>query len=68
MAPCNLGSFINESLESAGSAKSRIIGPGVRWYITRRSYLDVSYQMITAESSSGKTDSNLISTNLKIFF
>jgi hypothetical protein len=58
----------NESMESAGSGKSRIIGPGVRWYITKRSYLEAFYQMITTESSSGKTDSNLISTNLKLFF
>ena len=58
----------NESIESAGSGKSRIIGPGVRWYITKRSYLDVFYQMITTESSSEKTDSNLIGANLRIFF
>jgi hypothetical protein len=58
----------NETIESAGNEKSRIIGPGVRWYITKRSYLDVSYQMITTESSSVKTDSNLASANLRLFF
>ncbi len=59
--------FYNESLESLGSGKSRTISPGVRWYITKRSYLDVSYQLITNESSSGKSDSNIIGATLKIF-
>ena len=35
--------FYNENL-TTGNVKERIINPGVRWNITKRSYLDLSYQ------------------------
>jgi hypothetical protein len=58
----------NETLRSEDNGKDRIINPGVRWNITRRSYLDVSYQLISSKSNTQKTDLKLFSTNLKIFF
>ncbi len=58
----------NESLSSQDNSKSRIITPSVRWNITSRSYLDVSYQMINSSSKSQTSDSNGVSANLKIFF
>ena len=60
--------FYNENLTSGEGGKERIIGPGLRWNITRRSFLDLSYQKIESQSGSQKTDSNLFSANLKIFF
>jgi hypothetical protein len=58
----------NENLRSEINEKERIVTPSVRWNITRRSYLDVSYQIIRTRSDLEKTDSKFLSTNLKIFF
>ena len=57
----------NENL-TTGGIKERIINPGVRWNITKRSYLDLSYQIIKSESEAQKIDSNFFSATLKIFF
>ncbi len=50
--------------------RSRIIQPTVRWYLgaRRRSYLDLSYQRLNAEAGSTETESNIISSTLKIYF
>ena len=58
----------NENLRSEINEKERILTPSVRWNITKRSYLDVSYQITRTRSDLEKTDSNFFSTNLKIFF
>jgi hypothetical protein len=57
----------NENL-TTGGIRERIINPGVRWNITRVSYLDLSYQFIKSESETQKIDSNFFSATLKIFF
>ncbi len=57
----------NESILSENNQKSRLITPSVRWNITRRSYLDLSYQYIHTSSKSEKSDSNGFSASLKIF-
>jgi hypothetical protein len=57
----------NENL-TTGGIKERIINPGVRWNITKRSYLDLSYQFIMNESTGLKEDSNFFNATLKIFF
>jgi len=57
----------NEMIISENNQKNRLITPSVRWYITRRSYLDLSYQYIQTSSKSEKTISNGFSANLKIF-
>jgi len=58
----------NENLRSEDNAKERNFIPSVRWNITKRSYIDLSYQVIRSKSELQKTNSQLISSNLKIFF
>jgi hypothetical protein len=58
--------FYNENL-STGGIKERIINPGVRWNITKRSYLDLSYQRNTNKSASQKIEENFFNAQLKIF-
>jgi len=58
--------FYNENL-ATGGIKERIINPGVRWNITKRSYLDLSYQRITNTSASQKIEDNFFNAQLKIF-
>jgi len=58
--------FYNENL-ATGGVKERIINPGVRWNITKRSYLDLSYQRNTNASPSQKIEENFFNAQLKIF-
>ena len=58
----------NENLRSEDNAKERNFIPSVRWKITKRSYIDLSYQIISSESKVQKVNSQVISSNLKIFF
>lgn len=58
--------FYNENL-STGGIKERIINPGVRWNITKRSYLDLSYQRNLNTSPGQKVDESIISLQAKIF-
>lgn len=58
----------NEILRSEDKGEDRIINPGVRWKITTRSYLDLSYQWIKTESFSQTAESNVFTTELAIFF
>jgi hypothetical protein len=57
----------NESLNSFDNSKSRVIVPSLRWNITSRILLTVSYLNIRTSSKSLSTDSNGFSANLKIF-
>ncbi len=56
--------------ESRLPDQSRIIQPTLRWYFSqrRRSYLDLSYQRNTSDSAGQKTETDIISSNLKIYF
>lgn len=58
----------NENLRSEDDAKERNFIPSVRWNITKRSYVDLSYQIMSSESKVQKVNSQVISSNLKIFF
>ncbi len=58
----------NENLRSEDKAKERNFIPNLRWNITKRSYIDLSYQIISSESKVQKVNSQVISSNLKIFF
>ncbi len=58
----------DENLRSEDNLKERILTPSIRWNITKRSYLDVSYQIIRSKSDLQETDSKFLGTNLKIFF
>jgi len=57
-----------ETVRSEDRAKERSIGPSLRWKITNRSTLDVSYQMVKSSSVSQKSDTNAFSTRLQVFF
>lgn len=57
-----------ENLRSEDRVKERNFIPSVRWNITKRSYIDLSYQWLNSESKTGKQNSQVISSNLKIFF
>jgi len=58
----------DENVRSQDNLKERIMTPSIRWNITKRSYLDVSYQIIRSKSDLQDTDSKFLGTNLKIFF
>ena len=58
--------FYNENL-ATGGVKERIINPGVRWNLTKRSYLDLSYQRNINTSASQRVDENIFSAQVKIF-
>ncbi len=57
-----------ENLRSEDRAKERNFIPSVRWNITKRSYIDFSYQWLQSESKTGQQSSQVISSSLKIFF
>jgi hypothetical protein len=58
----------NENRRSEDDQKERIFHPSIRYKITSRSYIDVSYQLIRSKSKVEKIESNLFSTSLKLFF
>jgi hypothetical protein len=58
----------NESLTTEPDGEARVIVPRVRWNINKNTFLDISYQRIWSDSDSGKTDSGIFSTNLRISF
>ncbi len=58
----------NENYRSEDHLTERIFVPSVRYYLSKRSYLQVSYQLIRSSSDIEKIDSNLFSTSLKIYF
>jgi len=58
----------NENLRSEDRLKERIFTPNVRYKLSSRSYLDLTYQMIRSDSKIQKTESQVISSSLKIFF
>ena len=57
----------SETLNSFDNSKSTVIVPSLRWNITSRILLDVSYLNIKTSSKSVSTDSNGFRVNLKIF-
>jgi hypothetical protein len=56
----------NEIHNSVDNSVNRAFTPGVRWYITTRSYLDLSYQRIKSSSTSLTSDSNGVFATLRI--
>ena len=46
----------------------RIFQPTIRYNLSKRSYIDLTYQIIRSRSDIQKIDSNLLSTSVKIFF
>jgi hypothetical protein len=58
----------NENYRSEDHLKERILVPSIRYYLSRRSYIQLQYQLIRSTSDIQKINSDLISTSLKIFF
>jgi len=58
----------NENYRTEDRLVERIFRPTIRYNFTKRSYIDVTYQLIRSKSDIQKIDSNLLSTSVKIFF
>jgi hypothetical protein len=58
----------DENLRSQDNLKERILTPSIRWNITKRSYLDISYQITRSKNDLQEIDSKFLGTTLKIFF
>jgi hypothetical protein len=58
----------SESLRSSDKGSERSVGPTLRWKVTPRSALDVSYQMVTSKSISQKSNTNAFSARFQVTF
>ncbi len=58
----------NENFRSEDHLVERILFPSIRYNLSKRSYIELSYQFIRSRSDIQKLDSNLISTSFKIFY
>ena len=58
----------NENYRTEDHLVERIFQPTIRYNLSKRSYIDLSYQLIRSESNIQKIDSNLLSTTVKIFY
>lgn len=58
----------NENFRSEDHLTERIFVPSIRYNLSRKSYIQLQYQLIRSKSDIQKINSNLISTSLKIFF
>jgi hypothetical protein len=58
----------NESLRLEDEEKTRNITPSIRWNITRRSYLDLSYNLIKTSSLTEESEIKIFGANLRVTF
>jgi len=58
----------NENYRTEDHLVERIFQPTIRYNLSKRSYIDLSYQLIRSRSDIQKIDSDLLSTSIKIFF
>lgn len=58
----------NETLRLEEEEKSRTMTPSIRWNITRRSYLDMSYNIIRTSTLSQETSIKIFSANFRTVF
>jgi len=58
----------NEALRDEIFGTERNTLGGVRWNLTRRSYIDVSYQLLKSESVSFSSKGKILSATVKLFF
>jgi len=58
----------NENYRTEDHLTERIFVPSIRYNLSKRSYIQLSYQLIRSKSDIQKINSDLISTNLKIYF
>ena len=57
-----------ETLRSEENARERVIAPGFNWTIGRHIFLEMTYNIITDESDTQKTEANTFASNLRINF
>jgi len=58
----------NQDLSTRDNAKVQTVRPSLRWNVTSRISLDMSYQVAKADSSTGATDDKTFSTKMRMFF
>jgi hypothetical protein len=58
----------NENFRTDDHLVERLFQPNIRYNFSKRSYVELSYQLIRSSSNIQKIDSNLISTTVKIFY
>ena len=58
----------NEALRDLMFGTERNTLGGIRWNMTRRSYIDVSYQLLRSESVFALTEGKVLSATVKLFF
>lgn len=64
----HLNLYYNETLRSEDDSRERSFVPSLRWNITPRSYLDLSYQKLRTESRIQTTDNRVVSGTVRIAF
>jgi len=58
----------NETFLLEEEEKTRTMTPSIRWNITRRSSLDLAYNLVRTRSSSEETKFGIFSANLRVIF
>jgi hypothetical protein len=58
----------NEAMRALVFGTERSSMAGVRWDLSRRSYLNVSYQLLKSELPAYATESRIFSATLRVFF
>jgi hypothetical protein len=58
----------NENYRTEDHLVERIFFPSIRYNLSKKSYVEVSYQFVRSRSDIEKIDSNLISTSLKFYY
>jgi hypothetical protein len=58
----------NEAMRPIEFGTERNTQAAVRWNLSRRSFVDVSYQLIRSEFVSQRTDGRVFSVTMRIFF
>jgi len=58
----------NENYRTEDHLVERIFQPTIRYNLSKRSYIDLTYRLIRSRSDIEKIDSNLLSTTVRIFY
>jgi hypothetical protein len=58
----------NENYRTEDHLVERIFQPNIRYNLSKRSYIDLTYQLIRSRSDIQKIASNLLSTTVRIFY
>ena len=58
----------NQDLSTRDNSKVRSILPSLRWNVTNRISLDLSYEVAKAEASTGGTDNKTVSSRLRMIY